>query len=47
MAKPIEPTPTLTGIDAEMILLELANPSYDEQKEKFLKECRENYKKTK
>jgi len=47
MAKPIEPTPTLTGKDAEEVLAEIANATYSEQKEKFLKECKEAYESTK
>jgi len=46
MAKPIEPTPTLTGKDAEDLLAEIANATYSEKKERFLKECKEAYERT-
>lgn len=47
MAKPIEPTPTLKGEDAQLLLFDIENTIHDEKKEIFLKECRENYNKTK
>ena len=43
MAKPIEPTPTLEGKDAEDLLYELYHVSYSKSKEKFLKECLDIY----
>ena len=46
MAKPIEPTPTLSGKDALSILSEIENPIYNEKKEAFLKECKDNFNKT-
>lgn len=47
MAKPIEPTPTLEGKEAEAVIAELDNTTYSETKEKFLKQCKEAYERTK
>lgn len=47
MAKPIEPTPILTGEDAKKVLKELENDSHDSKKEAFLKECEDIYNNTK
>lgn len=43
MALPIEPTPTLTGEDAEAFYRAIENLKYSPEKEKFLRECREFY----
>ncbi|MBI2652856.1 hypothetical protein HYX00_05300 [Candidatus Woesearchaeota archaeon] len=47
MARPIEPTPVLEGKDAEKLIKEVNSASYNEDKQKFLDECRDTYKKTK
>lgn len=46
MAKPIEPTPILEGKDAENLLKEVDSASYDPEKEKFLKECKQIFDST-
>jgi len=54
MARPIEPTPTLTGRDAERFLKEKerieslrpGDPEYEERK-RFFAHCREVYAKSK
>ncbi len=47
MAKPIEPTPVLEGKDAERLVKEMASVTYSKEKQKFLEECRDIFKKTK
>lgn len=47
MARLIEPTPILEGKDAEKLLKEVHSASYDQNKQKFLNECKELYSKTK
>jgi hypothetical protein len=47
MAKPIEPTPVLSGKDAERLLSEVRSAAYSEKKDKFLRSCVETYNKTK
>lgn len=46
MARPIEPTPILEGEDAKRVLELMDSVSYNEEKQKFLDECRQVYKKT-
>lgn len=46
MARPIEPTPILEEKDAEKLLDEIDRATYSAEKEKFLKECIDIYKKT-
>ena len=46
MAKPIAPTPTLSGEDAEKVLIELNEEKYSEEKAVFLEKCRESYRRT-
>jgi len=45
MAKPIEPTPTLTGDDAKALLDEIANAKYTPEKEQRKREAIEAYEK--
>lgn len=45
MAKPIEPTPVLTGKDAEEFINDILNARYSEKKARFLKEAEEAYEK--
>lgn len=47
MAKPLEPTPVLEGKDREEFLKDLCTAKYNEDKERFLKECDELLKKVK
>jgi len=47
MAKPIEPTPTLSGKDAQEVIIEVENTIHSEKKEIFLKKCKEAYEQTK
>lgn len=44
MAKPIQPTPTLEGEDAEALIKELLHPTTNKEHEAFLSKCREAYK---
>ncbi len=44
MAKPIEPTPTLYGKDAERLLESMNSSEVDKEKEKFLSECDETFR---
>lgn len=46
MARPIEPTPILSGKDAERLLNDVDSASYSKEKEKFLNECKEIFNKT-
>ena len=46
MAIPIEPTPILEGKDAERLLEDISRAKYSKEKQKFLDECSEIYKKT-
>ncbi len=46
MARPIEPTPILEGEDARKVIELMNSVSYSEEKQKFLDECREIYRKT-
>ena len=46
MARPIEPTPILEGRDAEKVLELMNSVTYSEEKQKFLDECRQVYRKT-
>jgi len=39
MAKPLEPTPILEGEDRKQFLKDFLSVEYNENKEKFLKEC--------
>ena len=43
MARPIEPTPVLSGEDKERFIKETENLSYSAKKEKFLKDCDEAF----
>jgi len=43
MAKPIEPTPILTGDDAKALLEDMANAKYSPEKAAFLKSCDATY----
>lgn len=43
MAKPIEPTPVLTGADAKEFIKQIDSLKYSEDKEKFLERCRATY----
>lgn len=45
MAKPIEPTPTLYGEDAEALLRELENVCSEEEAERRLKKANEFWEK--
>ena len=47
MARPIEPTPVLEGKDAEKLIKEVNSASYNKDKQNFLDECRDTYKKIK
>ena len=46
MARPIEPTPILEGEDAQKVLELMNSVTYSEEKQKFLDECRQVYRKT-
>ena len=46
MARPIEPTPILQGEDAKKVLELMNSVTYSEEKQKFLDECRQVYRKT-
>ena len=46
MARPIEPTPILEGEDAKKVLELMNSVTYSEEKQKFLDECRQVYRKT-
>ena len=46
MARPIEPTPILEGEDARKVLELMDSVIYSEEKQKFLDECRQVYRKT-
>lgn len=46
MARPIEPTPILKGEDARKVLELMNSVTYSEEKQKFLDECRQVYRKT-
>lgn len=46
MARPIEPTPILEGDDARKVLELMNSVTYSEEKQKFLDECRQLYRKT-
>ena len=47
MASPIEPTPMLEGEDAKNLLKQVNSVTYSKDKQQFLNECKEIYKKTK
>jgi len=44
MAKPIEPTPTLTGADAARLLKNIYKPVRSEKKQAFLTTCDNTYR---
>ncbi|MEK6939540.1 MAG: hypothetical protein AABX31_02325 [Nanoarchaeota archaeon] len=46
MARPIQPTPILKGKDAKKVLELMNSVTYSKEKQKFLDECRQIYKKT-
>jgi len=46
MARPIQPTPILKGKDAQKVLELMNSVTYNKEKQKFLDECRQIYKKT-
>jgi hypothetical protein len=46
MARPIQPTPILKGKDAQKVLELMNSVTYSKEKQKFLDECRQIYKKT-
>jgi hypothetical protein len=47
MARPIEPTPILSGDDAKRFMKSIENLRYSSKKEKFLRECDEVYRSVK
>ena len=46
MARPIAPTPILEGEDAKKVLEMMNSVTYSKEKQKFLDECRQIYRKT-
>jgi hypothetical protein len=46
MARPIESTPILEGEDARKVLELMNSVTYSKEKQKFLDECRQVYRKT-
>jgi len=46
MARPIQPTPILKWKDAQKVLELMNSVTYSKEKQKFLDECRQIYKKT-
>ena len=47
MARPIEATPILTGVNAKRLLEDVANTKYSVKKQKFLDQCRKIHAMTK